>query len=72
MPAMNGLPPSLTNDYDSLVHRSNWDGVRALLAPLVHLGIAEALYLWSLSSQPSEAEEAFSACPTSPIVTRAN
>lgn len=69
---MNSLPSSLTNDYDNLVHRSDWDGVRALLAPLVRLGIAEALYLWSLSSRPGEAEEAISACPISPTVTRTN
>lgn len=69
---MNSFPFSLTNDYDNLAHRCDWDVVRALLTPLVRLGIAEALYLWSLSSQLGEAEEEFSAWTTSLIVTRTN
>lgn len=58
---MDNLPSSLTDDYDSLVLMNDWDGVRSLLTPLVQSGVAEALYLWSMSSQPGETDEAFHA-----------
>jgi len=38
---------------EPLVNANGWDGVRALLGPLVESGLAEALYLWSISSQPA-------------------
>jgi len=58
---MANLPTALTIEYDRLVSANDWDGVRALLAPLVTSGLAEALYLSSMSSQLGETDEEFQA-----------
>ncbi len=58
---MANLPTDLTIEYDRLVSANDWDGVRAFLAPLVASGLAEALYLSSMSSQPGESDEEFQA-----------
>jgi len=46
---MANLPTSVTIDYERLVNAGNWDGVTALLEPLVESGLAEALYLWAMA-----------------------
>ena len=58
---MANLPTSVTIEYDRLVNADNWDGVRALLEPLVRSGVAEAQYLWAMSSRPGESEDEFHA-----------
>lgn len=58
---MANLPTAVTTEYDRLVSADDWDGVRVLLAPLVEFGLAEALYLSAMSSQPGESEEQFHA-----------
>ncbi len=40
---MANFPTALTIDYDRLVSANDWDGVRALLAPLVTYGLLASL-----------------------------
>lgn len=56
---MASLPTELTAEYDRLVMLDDWEGVQLLLSPLIQSDDAEALYLWSMSSLPSEAEDQF-------------
>lgn len=58
---MASLPTDVTSEYDRLVMADDWESVQGLLAPLVQARDAEALYLWSMSSQPGESAELFGA-----------
>lgn len=40
---MSNLPTDLTSEYERLVSLNDWDGISALLAPLVESGHVEAL-----------------------------